>query len=273
MDRLQGTRSDGTRYPIIDFPDVRRLLMLMKSGTEAMRALAYVASAEIDRSRLSDDAEQRARHSARVDLYTPIVKGWLTELSQELTSHGIQVHGGMGYIEETGSALFYRDARITTIYEGTTAIQANDLVGRKILADGGEALTALLDEMSQTAGLLSQDSDLGSMGESLAAAVSAAAAGKDWLLQHARENRSVGGAAGVNLLMLLGYVAGGWLMGASALKASALLASGGGDDSFLQTKLATARFYCEHYLPRADACLAAVTAGPDSIMALSAEQF
>jgi alkylation response protein AidB-like acyl-CoA dehydrogenase len=273
MERLQGTRGDGTRYPIIDFPDVRRLLMLMKSATEAMRGLAYVASAEIDRSRLSKDADARARHGARVDLYTPIVKGWLTEMSQELTSHGIQVHGGMGYIEETGSALYYRDARITTIYEGTTAIQANDLVGRKILADGGEALSALLAEIGETADGLRQDEDLSGLGEALAAGVTAASSARDWLLEHARENRYVGGAAGVNLLMLLGYVCGGWIMGASALRAQALLASGSGDASFLQAKLATARFYGDHYLPRAEACRAAVQAGPDSIMALSAEQF
>ena len=102
-ERLQGTRKDGSRYPIIEFPDVRRMLMLMKAGTEAMRALAYVAAAEIDRSRLATDPEAKARHFARVELYTPIVKGWLTELSIELTSHGVQVHGGMGYVEETGA--------------------------------------------------------------------------------------------------------------------------------------------------------------------------
>ena len=273
MERLQGTRSDGTRFPIIDFPDVRRLLMLMKSGAEAMRGLAYVASAEIDRSRLSKDADEKARHGARVDLYTPIVKGWLTELSQELTSHGIQVHGGMGYIEETGSAQFYRDARITTIYEGTTAIQANDLVGRKTLADGGEALSALLDEIRQTAGQLAEAEGLSGLGEALAAGVAAGEAARDWLLAHAAESRDVGGAAGVNLLMLLGYVCGGWVMGVSALKASKHLAAGTGDAQFLEAKLATARFYAEHYLPRADAHSAAVQAGPDSIMALSAEQF
>jgi alkylation response protein AidB-like acyl-CoA dehydrogenase len=273
MERLQGTRSDGTRYPIIDFPDVRRLLMLMKSGVEAMRGLAYVAAAEIDRARYSRDADEKARHGVRVDLYTPIVKGWLTELSLELTSHGIQVHGGMGYIEETGSAQFYRDARITTIYEGTTAIQANDLVGRKTLADGGEALSALLDEIRQTADQLTEAEGLSTLGEALVAGVAAAEAARDWLLEHAAESRYVGGAAGVNLLMLLGYVCGGWVMGASALRASEHLATGTGDAQFLEAKLATAQFYAEHYLPRADAHAAAVQAGPDSIMALSAEQF
>ena len=148
---MQGTRSDGTRYPIIEFPDVRRMLMLMKSGTEAMRGLAYISAAEIDRSRLASDPKQAARHKARVELYTPIVKGWLTEMSQELTSYGIQIHGGMGYVEETGSAQHYRDARITTIYEGTTGIQANDLIGRKILANNGDVLTGLLQEIQATA--------------------------------------------------------------------------------------------------------------------------
>ncbi|NNL05337.1 MAG: acyl-CoA dehydrogenase, partial [Xanthomonadales bacterium] len=154
-DRLQGTRKDGSRYPIINFPDVRRMLLLMKSGIEAMRALSYTAAAEIDRCRFAQDPGAKARHSARVDLYTPIVKGWLTEMSIELTSHGVQVHGGMGYVEETGSAQHFRDARITTIYEGTTGIQANDLVGRKTLADGGEAVGALIAEIRETADALS----------------------------------------------------------------------------------------------------------------------
>jgi alkylation response protein AidB-like acyl-CoA dehydrogenase len=272
-ERLQGTRSDGSRYPIIDFPDVRRLLMLMKSGTEAMRGLAYVSAAEIDRHKFSKDDDARARHGARVDLYTPIVKGWITEMSLELTSHGIQVNGGMGYIEETGSAQFFRDARITTIYEGTTAIQANDLVGRKILADGGEALSGLLQEIQQTADQLIQSDELSGLGEALAGGVANATLAQQWLLEHAQENRNVGGAAGVNLLMLLGYVCGGWVMGITALKASELLAAGDGDSAFLNAKRVTARFYVEHYLPRAEACLASVQAGPDSIMALTDEQF
>ena len=208
-----------------------------------------------------------------MDLYTPIVKGWLTEMSQELTSHGIQVHGGMGYIEETGSAQFYRDARITTIYEGTTAIQANDLVGRKILADSGEALTGLLQEIQVTAEELIQTDDLSALGHALAEAVTAGTQAQQWLLDHAREDRNVGGAAGVNLLMLLGYVCGGWVMGVAALKASGQLAAGAGDSSFLEAKQVTARFYGEHYLPRAVACLASVQAGPESIMALTAGQF
>jgi alkylation response protein AidB-like acyl-CoA dehydrogenase len=272
-ERLQGTRSDGTRYPIIDFPDVRRMLLLMKSGTEAMRGLAYISAAEIDRARLAKDPGAAAKHTARVELYTPIVKGWLTEMSQELTSLGIQVHGGMGYVEETGSAQHYRDARITTIYEGTTAIQANDLVGRKTLSNNGEVLASLLADIGETAGQLRQNDELAPLGTALQEACAAGDESRQWLLGHAAENRNVAGAAGVNYLMLLGYLSGGWVMGRSALKASELLAAGKGDTSFLQTKLVTARFYSEHLLPRVGACLAAIKAGSDSIMALSAEQF
>jgi alkylation response protein AidB-like acyl-CoA dehydrogenase len=272
-ERLQGTRSDGSRYPIIEFPDVRRMLLLMKSGTEAMRALAYTAAAEIDRSRLASDPAEAARHFARVELFTPIVKGWLTEMSQELTSYGIQIHGGMGFVEETGSAQFYRDARITTIYEGTTGIQANDLVGRKTLANDGAVLADLLADIEVTAAALNAEPGLGALGAQLTESLEHARKARQWLLDHAREDRNVAGAAGVNFLMLLGYLCGGWLLGQSALKASARLVAGGGDQSFLQAKRITARFFCEHLLPRTGACLAAIEAGAESVMALAEDQF
>ena len=272
-ERLQGTRSDGSRYPIIEFPDVRRLLMLMKSGTEAMRALAYISSAEMDFSKYEKDPDKAARHAARVELYTPIVKGWITELAQELTSHGIQVHGGMGYIEENGSAQHYRDVRITTIYEGTTAIQANDMVGRKTLANNGEVLADLLSDMQATAGELKQQEGLTDLGAALQTGIEAGSEAKQWVLNHAREDRIVAGTASVNYLMLLGYVCGGWVMGLSALKAKELLDAGADDESFLNAKLVTARFYCEHLLPRAGACLMTMTAGSESTMALAEDQF
>jgi len=272
-ERLQGTNSDGSRFPIIEFPDVRRMLMLMKAGTESMRGLAYLTAAEIDRSRLASDPVRSASHHARVELLTPIVKGWLTEIAQELTSYGIQIHGGMGFIEETGSAQYYRDARITTIYEGTTGIQANDLVGRKILADGGEALADLLREIQATAEALGANESTSATGNALHLAVQAGVEARQWVLDHARESRAVAGAAGVNFLMLLGYLCGGWIMGLSAHKASNLLAEGGGDAAFLKAKLVTANFYCDHFLPRAGACLASVKAGPESIMAMPLDQF
>ena len=272
-ERLQGTHSDGSRYPIIEFPDVRRLLMLMKSGTEAMRALAYISAAEIDRSKFEKDPEKAARHAARVELYTPIVKGWITELAQELTSHGIQIHGGMGFVEETGSAQHYRDARITTIYEGTTAIQGNDIVGRKTLANNGEVLADLLKDIQATADELLKQPELAGLGSALQQGAEEGFEAMQWLLDHAKEDRNIAGAASVNYLMLLGYLCGGWVMGLSALKAEELLQAGIGDTSFLTAKRVTARFYFEHLLPRAGACLVTMKAGSESMMALAEEQF
>jgi hypothetical protein len=272
-ERLQGTRGDGTRFPIIEFPDVRRMLMTMKSVTEAMRGLAYVAAAEIDRERHEPDPEKRAASKARVELYTPIVKGWITEMSQEITSLGIQVYGGMGYVEETGVAQHYRDARITTIYEGTTGIQAQDLVGRKFLANQGEVLGHLLDEVAQTAESLTDSGDLADLGGMLDSSVDASRDASRWLLEHAADDRSVAGAASVNFMMMLGFVCGAWVLGRSALKASAMLSQGSGDRAFLEAKLHTTRFYFEQVLPRAQSCGSMVTAGSGSTMALAEEQF
>jgi len=272
-ERLQGTRSDGSRYPIIEFPDVRRMLMVMRSATEAMRGLAYLAGMETDRAHYASDPEQVRKHVARIGLYTPIVKGWLTELAQEVTYLGTQVHGGMGYIEETGSAQFYRDARIMTIYEGTTGIQALDLAGRKTLGDNGAALQALLDDIRATAAALSAVEGFAQLGDSLGKAVGQAAEARSWLLEHGSADRNAAGSASFNLLMLLGYLCGGWVMGMSALKARQMLDAGAGDVPFLEAKLVTARFYFEHLLPRTGACLAAATAGTESVMALAAEQF
>ncbi|MGB5290878.1 MAG: acyl-CoA dehydrogenase C-terminal domain-containing protein, partial [Lysobacterales bacterium] len=272
-ERLQGTRSDGSRYPIIEFPDVRRMLMLMKSATEAMRGLAYLAAAETDLEHNASDPEKAQQHALRVGLYTPIVKGWLTELSQELTYLGTQVHGGMGYVEETGSAQFYRDARIMTIYEGTTGIQGLDLVGRKTLGDGGVALQGLLDEMQATVEDMAAVDGLGEMADALRAAVDQGVQARAWLLEKGSQDRNDAGGASVNFMMLMGYLCGGWVMGKSAIKATQLLAAGGGDEAFLKTKQVTTRFYFEHLLPRTAAYLATILAGSESMMALDAEQF
>jgi alkylation response protein AidB-like acyl-CoA dehydrogenase len=272
-ERLQGTRGDGTRFPIIEFPDVRRMLMMMKSATEAMRGLAYIAAAEIDRIHWAKDPQEAQKHAERTGLYTPIVKGWITELAQEITSLGIQIHGGMGYVEETGSAQHYRDVRITTIYEGTTGIQGLDLVGRKILANNGEVLQGLLDEMQATAEAMSDSDDLAGQSAALKRAVESGREANAWLLENAGRNRNVAGGVSVNFLMMLGYICGGWVMGQSALKAARLLESGGGNESFLRAKLVTAQFYTDHLLPRAGSCLATIKAGDDSIMALNVEQF
>ncbi|MGB7453585.1 MAG: acyl-CoA dehydrogenase [Lysobacterales bacterium] len=272
-ERLQGTRSDGSRYPIIEFPDVRRMLMVMKSATEAMRGLAYIAAAESDLEHNAADPEKAQQHALRTGLYTPIVKGWLTELSQELTYLGTQVHGGMGYVEETGSAQFYRDARIMTIYEGTTGIQALDLAGRKTLGDNGVALQGLLDEMQATAEEMATVERLAVMADALKSAVHSGAQARAWLLEHGSQDRNAAGGASVNFMMLMGYLCGGWVMGKSALKATQLLEAGGEDEAFLKTKQITARFYFEHLLPRTTSYLATISAGSESMMALEVEQF
>ncbi|WP_295436852.1 acyl-CoA dehydrogenase [uncultured Thiodictyon sp.] len=272
-DRLQGTRRDGSRIPIIEFPDVRRMLMTMKSCIEAMRVLALVAAAEADRARYATDPAVAARHFARLEVYTPIVKGWLTELAQELTSLGIQIDGGMGYVEEAGAAQHYRDARILPIYEGTTGIQALDFVGRKMLANKGETLLALLTEMEQTAAeLRSTPYRYGSVVKAFEAAVAAGTRARQSLLDGAAADRHLAGSASVNFLMLFGYLCGGWLMVKSAQQAQLMLNAGEGDPQLLSAKLTTTRFFCEHLLPRTGACLASVLAGSESTMALTAEQ-
>ncbi|MBQ0783758.1 MAG: acyl-CoA dehydrogenase C-terminal domain-containing protein, partial [Amphritea sp.] len=261
-DRIQGSNRDGSRYPIIRFPDVRRMLMQMKSGTEAMRALCFVAAADVDRG-----------NQSRVDLLTPIVKGWVTEFAQELTSLGVQVHGGMGFIEETGAAQFYRDARILTIYEGTTGIQALDLVGRKTLVNGGESLAALLEEIAAD---VTRFEALGGKftlaAQQCRTSLENGIAARQWLLDSAAD-KSAAGSSSVNFMMLFGYLCGGWLMAKSAMQAQAKLDAGEGDSEFLQSKLVTAQFFCEHLMTRTQSCLASVMAGSDSIMALDEEQF
>jgi len=272
-ERLQGSRSDGSRFPIIDYPDVRRMLMTMKSVTEAMRGLAYVSSAEIDRARFERDPAERARRNSRVDMYTPIVKGWLTEMAQEVTSLGVQIYGGMGFIEESGMPQYYRDARITTIYEGTTGIQGQDLVGRKFLANNGEVVDDYLAEIEGVADSLSTSETLGDLGAALDQALDGCRTVCRWLLDNAAQDRNVAGAASVNFLMMLGFVSGAWVLGQSALKAEQMLAAGMGDREFLRAKLATARFFSEHLLPRAESCQSAILAGSDSMMELAVDQF
>ncbi|MDN2661308.1 acyl-CoA dehydrogenase C-terminal domain-containing protein [Neptunomonas phycophila] len=272
-DRLQGTRKDGSRFPIIEFPDVRRMLMQMKASIEAMRGLAYIAAAETDRVHSATDTSQAKHHQDRVDLLTPIVKGWITEVAQELTYLGVQVHGGMGFIEETGAAQHYRDARILTIYEGTTGIQALDLVGRKTLMNKGTVLSALLDEIAQVQQELAASSALQSEARALDTALTAAHEALQWLLDNAEKDASVAGSISVNFMMMMGYVCGGWVMGQSALKAQALLNAGQGDSAFLHSKLITSAFYCDHLLPRATGLLAVIKAGSQSVMSLPNDQF
>ncbi len=274
-DRVQGrpvgTKS-GDRVAIIHHPDVRRMLMTMKAQNEAMRALAYVVAAHLDQARHHPDAAQRKIHQARVDLLIPVVKGWSTELGIEIASLGVQVYGGMGFVEETGACQHLRDSRITTIYEGTTGIQAADLAGRKLSMDKGAAMQALIADITATAEDLGQavGDDMTAIRDGLRAGVQALAMATDWILSCNDPRATM--AISVDYMMLTGYVCGGWQMARAARVAQTRLASGQ-DPLFHEAKLLTARFYAEHILPKAGALLRSIQNGGTSIMALSEEQF
>ncbi|MEH6824436.1 MAG: acyl-CoA dehydrogenase [Motiliproteus sp.] len=273
QERTQGRRADGSAKPIIEYPDVRRMLMLQKAGTQAMRALAYVAAAEVDLAEHGGSL-QGGEHQARVELLTPIVKGWMTEFAQELTSLNVQVHGGMGFIEETGAAQHYRDARILTIYEGTTGIQALDLIGRKTLMDQGKAYQALLSEMTQTAIQVesSRQPKLQKIGQQLLNAIDEASTVLRWLLKQVDANSDQAGAVSYDFLMLSGYLCGGWLMAKSAWLAEQQREEADANRAFLDTKIVTSEFYFSHLLPRISAHAQVLMAESESIMALTVEQ-
>ena len=239
-----------------------------------MRAVAYVTAALLDRAGHSPDKQQRVASQQRVDLMTPIAKAWCTEVAQEVTTLGVQVHGGMGFIEDTGSAQHFRDGRITTIYEGTTGIQAGDLVGRKILRDEGQGMRSLLDDIRAFEESMPDGDDrLVVLRRELNSGREALSEVTDWLLASAKTDEDAAGSASVNLLMLMGTVIGGWQMARAATLATEKLDSGAADSSFYETKLTTSRFYAEHIMPRVRAYRDAVVAGSENIMALSEQQF
>jgi alkylation response protein AidB-like acyl-CoA dehydrogenase len=261
--------------PIIDHPDIRRMLMTMRAYTEAMRAIGYVTAAAIDNARHAPDAAVRAKHQAFVDLMIPIVKGWCTETAQQVTSLGVQVHGGMGYIEETGAAQHCRDARIITIYEGTTGIQANDLIGRKTARDAGATARLVAAQIDKVAAQLASQADpsLNAIGLRLAAATASLQGAIDWVVQTYASQSRVAHAGSVPYLNLWGLVAGGWQLGRSAKIADDRLRSGDGDPAFMHAKIATARFYAECLLPQADALAQSVVNGSATVLAMAADQF
>src|SRR5689334_21625821 len=268
QDRAPGATHAAKAGPIIDHPDIRRMLMTMRAYTEAMRAVGYVTAAALDNARHASDAAARAQHQAFVDLMIPIVKGWCTETAQEVTSLGVQVHGGMGYIEETGAAQHYRDARIITIYEGTTGIQANDLVGRKTARDAGALAKRVADDIDRVAARLASHRDplLRTIGLRLAAATASLQSAIDWLVPTYGSNVRIAHAAAVPYLKLWGLVSGGWQLGRGALIATERLSSGEGDADFLRAKVTTARFYAEALLPQAEAFAQSITGGSDAAL-------
>jgi hypothetical protein len=270
-DRVQGKPIGGAEAaPIIRHPDVRRMLMDMRARTEAMRALAYCTAACMDRAQHHPDAVERARNQGRVELLTPVVKGWCTESSIVIASTGIQVHGGMGYVEETGAAQYLRDARITTIYEGTTGIQANDLIGRKLARDKGANAAGLIRDMQAEVEALRSvnDTDLASIRSGLAIALGAFQEATSWMLAHYDSDPREAAAGAVPYLRLIGSVAGGWQMARAARIARRLLTSDGQDAGFLRGKIATARFYAAHVLPETSALRDEVISGAASTLAL-----
>ena len=272
-DRVQGTEvgvRGGPKVPIIKHPDVRRMLMSMRARIEAMRALAYVTAAAQDHAHNNPDEVARKQGQAFADLMIPVVKGWSTESAIDIASLGVQVHGGMGFIEETGAAQHLRDARITTIYEGTTAIQANDLIGRKIAREKGVTIKGVIAEMRAAATLL--DGDLAGIGMRQSAAVDALERAVFWIVDNFSSDPKAAHVGAVPFLHLLGIVAGGWQMGRAAVIARAKAAL---DDSdpFWAAKLVTTRFYADHFLTQAAGLADSVVAGAAGALDMADDSF
>jgi hypothetical protein len=250
--------ADGMIY---GHPDVRRTLMLMKARIEAARGICLTVGVLTDLARRADSEAERAAAQARQELLTPIAKAWSTDVGVEVASLGVQVHGGMGFIEETGAAQHYRDARIAPIYEGTNGIQAIDLVGRKVRLNGGETLRALCGEIAMTAELLTETSELTPVGRRLAAGVVALERATDWLV--AADNVAALAAA-TPFLRLTGDVVGGWILGRQALAAA------GSDDPWLQGKAALARLYASQVLALAPGIAEGLCEGAEDLEATKA---
>ncbi|HUK07565.1 MAG TPA: acyl-CoA dehydrogenase [Stellaceae bacterium] len=269
--RPVGVKGNGP-LPIVHHGDVRRMLIEMKALTEAARALTYLAAATIDRARRHPDADERQRQQRLADLLIPVVKAWSTDIGVEVASIGVQVHGGVGYIEETGAAQHLRDARITPIYEGTNGIQALDLLGRKLARDSGLAARELLAEMR---GLLRElvrapGDDLGVIRVHLTAGLDALERATAEVVGEVATETARAFAGAAPYLKLFGTVIGGWLLAKEALAAQRALASAGDERDFLEAKVATARFYAEHRLALAPALLPAVGGGA-TVMSFSPE--
>ena len=276
-ERVQSRPVDGSAkqaVTIIHHPDVRRMLATMRALTEGARALAYVAAAHSDIAHRHADEKVRADHQAIYEYLVPIVKGWSTEMSLDVTSLGVQVHGGMGFIEETGAAQYYRDARILPIYEGTTAIQANDLIGRKTLRDNGAVAQTLLREIDKTIDALKSCDDRAyrSISTQLDAGRRALGNVVEFVVKQGRSDPNAVFAGSVPYLKLAGIVLAGWQMARAALVAQQKHAE---DPSFYGAKIATAQFFAEHVLPHAVALETSIVSAKDGegALALSADQF
>ena len=277
-ERVQSRPVDGSlpgSAPIIHHPDVRRMLMTMRANTEACRAMAIVAAAAFDAAHHHADAPTRQQNQAFYEFLVPLVKGYSTEMSIEVASLGVQVHGGMGFIEETGAAQYLRDARILTIYEGTTAIQANDLVGRKTSRDGGRTAKAIAAQIAGTEDELARLDHVAAraMVKRLRAARQSFEQVVDFIASASKANPNAVFAGSVPYLLLAGNTVAGWQMARALIVALDQMQRGVGDASFLRAKVATAHFYADHVLSKVPGMRDAVVEGADSVTALALESF
>ena len=276
-DRVQSRPVDGSiaaSAPIIHHPDVKRMLMTMRAYTEGCRAMSTVAAVAFDAAHHHPDADTRQQNQAFYEFMVPLVKGYSTEMSQEVTSLGVQVHGGMGFIEETGAAQYYRDAKILTIYEGTTAIQANDLVGRKTARDGGQVAKGIAAQIEKTEGALlaSGTPAAQAVAKRLAAARKALVDVIDFVAGGTKASPNAVFAGSVPYLMLAGNVVAGWQLARSLLVAQDLLQKGQ-DAAFMRAKITTAQFYAEHILVKAPGLRDSIVDGAASVTELALEAF
>ncbi len=267
-ERVQGRSSDQSeRVTIIHHPDVRRMLLKMRSQIEVMRILVYLNTLELDL------AANNQQHRLRADLLTPITKGWCSELCQEITSIGLQIHGGMGYVEETGAAQHFRDSRITTIYEGTTGIQANDLIGRKVIGDQGQELRKLIADISSEVNALDpQEQRLQLIKESMIHSIAVVEKSLDYILQEQPNDPFLAGSVSYSFLMMVGTFMGGWIATRSAALAIKKLKNTQ-DSEFYEAKLVSSTFFIEQSLPLVDAYSRSLMSGSVSTMTLSEDQF
>ncbi len=276
-DRVQSRPVDGsmnTSAPIIHHPDVRRMLMTMRAYTQGCRAMACTAAAAYDAAHHHPDADVRKQNAAFYEFMVPLVKGYSTEMSLEVTSLGVQVHGGMGFIEETGAAQYYRDAKILTIYEGTTAIQANDLVGRKTSRDGGQTALGIAKQIEKTVDALKANGSADALvvAKRLDAARAAYVDVVNFIAGGAKTSPNDVFAGSVPYLMLAGNVMAGWQLARSLLVAQVQLKAGV-DVGFMQAKIITARFYADHILSKAPGVRDSIVEGAQSVTALALDAF
>jgi len=273
LERRQGRRANtpnGESALIIEHPDVKRMLMTMKANIEAMRCLIYLNAKAIDTAHNHPDESEREQGKELTDLLTPLSKGWCTDLGNEMTSLGIQIHGGMGFVEETGAAQHYRDIRIAGIYEGTNGIQAIDLVGRKLGMRNGEVVSELLEQIDETITTL-MGNDLQEIGEPLKEANESLKSASEWLLQNGGGSTDDGLSGATPYLRMFGTTVGGWLLAKSAIKAKDLLGENTGKEDFLNAKIETAKFFSQQLLPQVNGLLPSVTSGSSSLYAIDHE--